>query len=152
MVINDDVKDLEHLINIYNFFMTLFKDDNNIYKIILDYKDNKLSFEMTNDKNFSITKHVKCNKIEAAETIDLIRNNFILNHEINIPFKGKIVIKLPDINTYSYIMCHNIKNTKFDLFVTIRDKEDEQRMNEAHQKAIDKHNEQITKQKRLTKN
>ena len=49
-------------------------------------------------------------------------------------------------------MTHNIKNTKFDLFVTIRDKEDEQRMNEAHQKAIDKHNEQITKQKRLTKN
>lgn len=152
MIVNDDIKDLEQLINIYNVLMTLFKDDDNIYKILLDYKENRLSFQMTNDKNFTITKYVNCNKLEAAKAIDLIRNNFIFNHEIKLPQKGKISIKLPDLNYYSYIMCHNIKNTKFNLYVTIRTKEDEKRMEIAQEKARKKIDEQITYKKRLTKN
>ena len=150
MIINDDAKDLKQLINLYNFFMTLFKDDDNIYKIILDYKENKLSFQMSNDKNFIITKHVNCNQLEAVETIDLIRNNFILNHEISSSQKGKISLKLPDVNYYSYIMCHTLKNTKFDLCVNVITKEDEKRMNIAQEKALQKQNEQVIYKKRLT--
>lgn len=152
MIIDDDIKDLEQLIKIYNFAMNLFKDDDNIYKILLDYNKNTLTFEMKNNKDFSITKQVSCNRIKATETIDLIRNNFILNHDITLPQRGKISIKLPDTNFYSFVMCHNIKNTKFDLYVVIRTKEDEKRMEIAQEKAMQKHNEQVTKEKRLTKN
>lgn len=147
MIINDDIKDLEQLVKLYNFLMILFEDDQNIYKILLDYNRNKLAFEMTNNKNFTITKQVNCSKLEATEIMDLIRNNFIFNHDITLPQRGKISIKLPDTNFYSYVMCHNIKNTKFDLYVVVRSKDDEDRMEIAQQKALKKYNEKITYKK-----
>ena len=126
--------ELEQVINLYSYLMELFKYDKNNYTILLDYQNNTLTFDMKNKKDFKITKFVNCDKYSAEKTIDLIRNNFIINHDITLPLRGMQTIKLPDINFYSYIMCHHLKNNKFDLIVTIRTKDDEKRMDEAQNK------------------
>lgn len=137
-------KEVQELILIYNSLMSIFKDNKNTYTILLDYQANKLMFQMSDDKDFNITKYASCNKVMAAEAIDSIRNNFILNHDITLPQIGPQGIKFPDMNFYSYIMCHHLKNTKFDLIITARTKDDEERMEIAQEKAMQKHNKQMS--------
>lgn len=140
---------LETFFQIYKLTILDCMNDNNKYNITIDYNDNELCFIMCNRNTLEVilSKRINIGLIESRNFIDKIRSDFIANHHISSPEINMYDIKLPSINC-SYIMCHHIQNTKFDLMVTIRNENDKVRAKISQQMAIEKINFE-TYQKKL---
>lgn len=134
------MKNYQTFINVYKALIEDFKNDDYKYSIVLDYKDDMFNFSISNDLDeFVFSKKITMSIDDASFLIDEIRNDFIFSHKITLPgIKNDFKIKLPNLNKYSYVRCHHIKNTKFDIVVVIRNRSDENRALMAQKEALTK--------------
>ena len=125
---NENVK---RLVNQYLCNMNFLRDDNNNYTIFINYNEISSclflqvidgdSYSMASKANnsFKLVLNAKCNYLEAIDAINYIRDNFIENHSITIPEIGPMPIRINNTN-YNYINCHHLRNTRFDLIITLK--------------------------------
>lgn len=124
-------ENIKRLVSQYLCNMRLLADDNKRYTIILNYNDmyNNLFLQICEGDNYSIINkknnsfkliiNAECDYLEASEAINIIRNDFIQNHNIAIPEIGPMPVRIDDTNYY-YINCHHLRNTRFDFLVTLK--------------------------------
>lgn len=134
-------ENIRRLINQYVCNMNLLREDDKRYTIIVDYDaiDENLvltindgdSYSMVDKNNyqFNLTMSAKCNSYEANFATEFIRDNFIANHSISIPEIGPMYF---NNNMYN---CHHLKNTRFDLIISLNNYNDYENAYIAQEKA-----------------
>ncbi|MEG2028830.1 MAG: hypothetical protein RRY16_02360 [Bacilli bacterium] len=144
--------DLKNFFEIYKLMIADCTEDSNKYNITIDYNNNTFYFVMTNRDTLEVILSKRCqvDLITARNTIELIRNDFISNHRISLPGINRYNLELPNLKC-SYIMCHHIQNTKFDLLITIRNEYDRKMADIAQNYALNKkYDDEQNKKKTFT--